>query len=234
VVVLSERLRHLFQGLVPPERIRVAADGVVDPFPDGPPPPPGGDGAGGGVTTVGYLGLFYEPKGFLEVLEAAAILHRAEPGRFRFRFVGEWFSDAERATAEALLSEGGLRDAVDMLEGVTEEEKRAFLASLDILAFAGMQPEGLPLVVLEGMAAGRAVVATPQGSIPDAVVDGETGLLVPAGDRAALVAALRTLATDPAARRRMGAAGRRRYLEHYTDDRCIERMVSLFTTEAAG
>jgi D-inositol-3-phosphate glycosyltransferase len=66
------------------------------------------------------------------------------------------------------------------------------------------------------------------------VVDGETGVLVPAGDRTGLADALAMLAADPDARRRMGAAGRRRYLEHYTDDRCIERMVSLFTTVADG
>jgi glycosyltransferase involved in cell wall biosynthesis len=117
---------------------------------------------------------------------------------------------------------------------VTGDEKRAFLESLDILVFAGTQPEGLPLVVLEGMAAGRAIVATPVGAIPDAVVPGETGVLVPAGDRTALAGAVSMLAADPETRRRMGAAGRRRYLEHYTDERCIERMVSLFTTGADG
>lgn len=226
VVVLSDRLRGIFEGLVAPERIGVAAAGVADPFPDGPPPVRSGAGA----VTVGYLGLFYEPKGFLAVLEAAAELHASAPGRYRFRLAGDWFSGAERDAAAALIAAGGLGEVVELLEPVVGDGKREFLASLDILVFAGMQPEGLPLVVLEGMAAGRAVVATPVGAIPDVVIPGETGTLVRPGDRSALTAAIAALAADPGERRRLGAAARRLYLEHYTEDRCIERMVRLLTT----
>lgn len=71
-------------------------------------------------------------------------------------------------------------------------------------------PEPFGQVALEAMARGRPVVASAVGGLRDAVVDGETGLLVPPGDPDALGRALRALLDDPARRARMGAAGRRR------------------------
>src|SRR5262249_4632935 len=67
-----------------------------------------------------------------------------------------------------------------------------------------------PLSVLEAMAAGKPVVATSVGGTPEAVLDGETGFLVPSRDPTALVRAIRRLLTDACLRRKMGMAGRRR------------------------
>ncbi len=68
----------------------------------------------------------------------------------------------------------------------------------------------MPIVVLEAMAAGRPVVASDVAGLPLAVADGETGLLVPERDPAALAAAVGALLADPERARRLGAAGRRR------------------------
>ena len=70
--------------------------------------------------------------------------------------------------------------------------------------------EAFGTVAIEAMACGRPVVASDAGGLPDLVVDGETGLVVPRGDARALHDALRALLDDPARRRRMGEAGRRR------------------------
>ena len=70
--------------------------------------------------------------------------------------------------------------------------------------------EGLPIAILEAMAHGLPVVATRHAGIPDAVVDGETGFLVDERDVSAMAERLERLARDPALRRAMGAAGRRR------------------------
>lgn len=75
--------------------------------------------------------------------------------------------------------------------------------------------EGMPLVVLEAMAAGVPVVASRVSGIPEVVVDGETGWLVPAEDPAALAAALAAVRADPAEAKRRGEAGRRRVAERY-------------------
>ena len=75
--------------------------------------------------------------------------------------------------------------------------------------------EGLPLAPLEAMAAGLPIVATDVPGHRDVVVNGETGLLVPAEDSAALADAIADLAADRARRRKMGEAGRQRVLDHF-------------------
>ncbi|MDD5658005.1 MAG: glycosyltransferase, partial [Elusimicrobia bacterium] len=72
---------------------------------------------------------------------------------------------------------------------------------------------------LEGMAAGRPVVASRVGGLPDLVADGETGLLVPPGDAGALAAALGRLAGEPQFAARLGSAARRRCAERFSLER---------------
>ena len=86
---------------------------------------------------------------------------------------------------------------------------RDLLAAADLFVLASAF-EGLPVSIMEAMAAGLPVAATAVGGVPEAVVDGETGVLVPPNDADALAAALVRLSRDPALRSRMGAAARRR------------------------
>ena len=88
--------------------------------------------------------------------------------------------------------------------------------------------EGLGTSLLDAMAFGRPVVATAAGGIPEAVVDGVTGRLVPVGDPGALATALLEVIADPARGREMGAAGRRRFLERFTDDRMVENTLRVY------
>jgi glycosyltransferase involved in cell wall biosynthesis len=145
-------------------------------------------------------------------------------------FAGDWFSNDERTAAAAVAEPDALGGTLALRPPVDGAGKRSFLESVDILVFPGEQPEGLPLVVLEGMSAGRAVVATSVGAIPDVVVPDRTGVLVPPGDLEALVSAIERLAADPAARANLGRRARELYLDHYTEDRCIERMAELLRT----
>lgn len=87
--------------------------------------------------------------------------------------------------------------------------------------------EGMPRSIIEAMMTGLPVVATDIRGSREEVVPGETGLLVPVADAAALADALRALAEDPAARAAMGAAGRRRALELYDETKVIARQIAL-------
>jgi glycosyltransferase involved in cell wall biosynthesis len=88
------------------------------------------------------------------------------------------------------------------------------------------EPFGIPII--EAMAAGIPVVATRGGAFPETVDDGETGFLVERGDAAALAVALRRLLEHPELRQRMGARARRRVRSHFTWDRQVDRLSTLY------
>ena len=94
--------------------------------------------------------------------------------------------------------------------------------------------DGFPLACAEAMAYGCAVVATSVGGLPDMVIDGETGLLVPPRDSVALRAAIDRLVTDPELRRRLAAAARRRIIEICSWDRVIDATIASYETALAG
>ena len=93
--------------------------------------------------------------------------------------------------------------------------------------------EGFGMVALEAMERGRAVIASDVGGLPEIVIDGQTGLLVPPGDAAALARAIVELAGDLDRARRMGEAGRRRALEVFPQERCVERTEAVYRAASA-
>jgi colanic acid/amylovoran biosynthesis glycosyltransferase len=94
--------------------------------------------------------------------------------------------------------------------------------------------DGFPLACAEAMAHGCAVVATTVGGLPDMVIDGETGLLVPPLDPPALRAAIDRLVADPELRQRLGAAARERISEICSWDRVIDATISSYEDALAG
>ena len=86
------------------------------------------------------------------------------------------------------------------------------------------------MVIVEAMASGKPVVASAHGGPTEIVRDGETGLLVPPNDPDALADALARLIADPALRRRMGAAGRRRAVKRYSFEAHLAAFIALYTS----
>jgi glycosyltransferase involved in cell wall biosynthesis len=88
--------------------------------------------------------------------------------------------------------------------------------------------EGTPVVAIEALAAGRPVVATRVGGVPDVVTDGEDGYLVDVGDVQAIAAALERLARDPELRRSFGDRGRELVVPRYRVERLVDDVDALY------
>lgn len=154
-----------------------------------------------GATFVLGLGRLVEKKGFTFLIDAAARVpgvHVALAGDGDLR--GELEAQATGAPV-------GLVGALD------RNSVAAALAAADMVVVPSVvdragNVDGLPNVLLEAMAAGRAVIASRVAGIPDVVTDGVDGILVPPGDAAALAAAMARLVGDPALRTRLGDAAR--------------------------
>lgn len=88
--------------------------------------------------------------------------------------------------------------------------------------------EGFPISILEAMRAGLPVIATAVGGIGEAVADGETGYLVPAGDSSTMRKRICAVLEDPQLRKKMGFKGRERYLKHFTLDRMVDQTLRVY------
>jgi glycosyltransferase involved in cell wall biosynthesis len=175
-------------------------------------------------VVLAHVGPLAPVKGQREVLEALAGL---STDGVLVVFFGR---DLERGGAyrrelEQLADELGLGDAVHFAG--FRPDAAAALREVDALVLPS-RIEGLPLAVLEAMAHAKPVVATAVGGTPEAVLDGETGLLVPPRDVPALTAALQALLEDQDLRGRLGDAGRRRVEAHFQATAMTERILQLY------
>ena len=160
-------------------------------------------GMPGSEIVVLNVAALTREKGHADLLHALAAARSRAPA-LRLWIVGEGPLEATlRAEAQTL----GLGDAVRFLG--FRSDVSDLLRAADLFCLPS-RLEGLGTSILEGMAAGLAVVATTAGGIPEIVIDGETGVLVPPRDPEALSAALVRLAEDPALRSALGARGRER------------------------
>jgi len=131
----------------------------------------------------------------------------------------------DRVDVERLASE--LDIARDTLFVGYQRDVASYYAFFDTLVLASAN-EGTPVVAIEALAAGRPVVATRVGGLPDVVTEGQDGFLVDPGDVQALADALEPLARDAALRERLGAAGRARVIPRYRVSRLIDDVDALY------
>jgi phosphatidylinositol alpha-1,6-mannosyltransferase len=175
-----------------------------------------GLGPGVWLLTVARLAAH---KGIDTGLHILAALHRELPD-LHYAIVG---SGVKQAELERLAGELGVTDRVRFLTEVPDRDLPAIYCAADIYLGLSrpteLMVEGFGISLVEASASGLPVVAGADGGIPDAVRDGETGLLVDASHPAPGLAAVRRLLHDPALRRRMGAEGRRAVETHYNWDR---------------
>ncbi len=192
IIVLGQIWREFIERRVP------IAAGRVSVIPNGSPAPRLVHQGGGNKIHILFLGRLGERKGVPQLLEA---LHRMRQlTNWHATLAGDGEIEATRAKAIDL----AIGERVHLPGWVDGGDVARLIASADILVLPSFA-ENLPVSVIEGMAAGLSVVATPVGATEDIVIDGETGLLVPPGDVMALANALSRLVQDPALRAKLGS-----------------------------
>lgn len=158
---------------------------------------------------VGTVSRLAPEKGVKYFVETAALVAREFPAA-RFLVVGEGEERSELATQIERLK---IKDWV-YLAGFREDVPE-LLSAMDVLVLASLE-EAFPISILEAMAAARPVVAADVGGVREAVVDGETGFVVPPRDAGALARAVNELLRDENKRRAFGRTGRTRVVERFT------------------
>jgi glycosyltransferase involved in cell wall biosynthesis len=177
-------------------------------------------------TVVALTGQVSEVKGIWEFVDASARVAAAQPA-VEFAVLGDDLKGrgALRREMEQRVAALGLASRFRFLG--FRPNAPALLPAFDLIAVPS-HVEPLGNATLEAMAAGLPVVGSRVGGIPEMVVDGETGLLVPPRDATRLAEALGALTLDPERRRAMGAAGRRRAVEVFGLERHCDRVQEIY------
>jgi len=222
VTVNSRAMRDiLLEAGVPARKIHMLPPGVHVPT-----SLPGRDeararlGLAADAFVVGCVARLEPHKGVGDLIEAAA---RVPDPKSRLRVVVAG-DGPERATLENLGA--ALLGSRALLLGRVPDIGDVYAAA-DVFALPSHM-EGFGLVYIEAAFHGIPSIGTNAGGVPDAILDGETGLLVPPGDPDALAAAIARLRDDPALRRRLGEAAHTRAYAEFTEERMAERYANVF------
>jgi len=192
----------------PAERILCVPNGVPAPLAVVDRSPPAG------TWTLGTVALFRPRKGIEVLLEALAAL-RSWGADVRLRAVGSFETLAYESAVLAMAHRLDLDHAIDWV-GFTRQVD-AELARMDLFVLPSLFGEGLPMVVLEAMAAGVPIIATRVEGIPEAIVHRETGLLVDPDSVSQLAAAVEAFVRGEVDYESLSRRGRERHAEHFSD-----------------
>jgi colanic acid/amylovoran biosynthesis glycosyltransferase len=184
------------------------------------------EGGDGGRTVILFAGRFTAQKGLLYAIEAVREL-RQERDDVELRVIGgEELTDGRYAArVREYIRRHRLEESVHLLGFLDHDQCLEEMRAADVFLHPsivdddGLSEGGAPTTILEAQAVGLPVVSTLHCDIPNVTLPGESAVLVPERDAAALAAALRPLLDDPMRRREMGAAGRRFVAEHHDIER---------------
>jgi len=169
-----------------------------------------------------HIGRFAPQKNHLLLIEAFAQVVKEFP-TMRLWLVGD---GSLRPEIERVVKEKGLEEKV-LLLGIRDDVPK-LLEDSDIFALPS-DWEGVPLTILEAMAAGKPVIATAVGGVPELIEDGVTGILVPPRNHEALTKGILCLAKDSALRKRMGEAGQKRALGKFDISKTAREYEDLYS-----
>jgi glycosyltransferase involved in cell wall biosynthesis len=175
---------------------------------------------------LGILGTLRNWKGHTYLLESFSSLNEKFPD-WRLLIIGD---GPQRHNLERRVAELGLADKVRMTGN--QDDVPLWLNALDVFVLPSYGEEGVPQSIMQAMACGLPVVSTPVGAIREALVEGETGLIVAPKDSVALAQALARLMQDDGLRNRFGAAGLARARARFGIDIMLDKMENIFQRHA--
>ena len=223
VIAVSRAVaRVLLRDGLPARRLLLVHDGVLDRRPE----QEGREalaelGIPAGSPVIGNVAALTEHKDHATLLAAMPRVLEAVPAA-RLVIVG---GGELRGRLEAEAGKLGLGERC-LFTGFRSDVDR-LIPAFSLVCLTS-KTEGLGSSLLDAMCFGRPVVATKTGGIPEAVVHGKTGLLVPVGDSAALAKALVELLPEVDRREALGRAGRRRFEQQFTAERMVDRTLHLY------
>ncbi len=217
IVVPGTYWRDVVVGTVgiDPSVVRVVANAVAGPADVAPRPPRA-------RCELLFLGQLSPRKGLPELIEALGDPCCSRLS-WRLRVAGDGDADPFAVRATGL----GIADRIEFLGWIDEERVQQALRDTDVFVLPSHN-EGLSVAMLEAMAHGCAIVATPVGSTLDAVTDGESALIVPPRNPARLAAALRRVIEEPELRRNLQITARQRWSEGFQIAHHCRQLVALY------
>jgi glycosyltransferase involved in cell wall biosynthesis len=178
---------------------------------------------------IGTIGMMREMKGHVYFLRAAAHIARTCPDA-RFLMVGDSPECTNNQTRDKILAElAGMSIRDRVITPGFRTDVADLLAAMDVFVLASVRDEGLPQVITQAMAMRRPVVATNVGGVPEQVIDGETGYLVPPENAGQLADAVIRVLTDPSKAREMCSQGRRMVECKFTLEAMLDATEELYT-----
>lgn len=216
LIAVSGSLADHVRGLgISDRKVSVVRNGVPGPVPDSARrEPPRSTRVTEDEWTLGTVALFRPRKGIEVLLEAVAGV-RAQGLPVRLRAVGGFETPEYEREVMSLVDKLGLADAIDWT-GFTEDVNGE-LAEMDLFVLPSLFGEGLPMVVLEAMAAGVPVVATRVEGVPEAIRDGQDGLLAEPGNPASLAQAIGRVVRGEVDWRALGTSAQARHAQAFSD-----------------
>jgi len=216
VIALTEGWAGFLRGFAPRARITVVPNAV-------PLPPLSAERADRAEPgRILFLGRVEAAKGVAELFDAVALLVPRFPDA-HLVLAGNGDLHAWRQAAR----ERGIGGRVTLTGWLDAAARTGQLARAAVFCLPS-HAEGLPMALLEAMAAGKAVVASAVGGIPEALRGGDNGLLVPAHDSAALAAALASMLADAGLRQRLGERARATVARHYSTEAVCGRLAAIY------
>lgn len=174
------------------------------------------------AQNVLFMGRLREKKGVFDLLQAAVTVLHAVP-QLKLVLAG----DEGEAEVRTMAKDLGIAEAIELPGWVEGAHKMGLLAAADVYVLPSYF-EGLPVGLLEAMARGAPVVATPVGGVPDLIADGVDGLLVPVGHTGELATALQRLLCTPTLRDVLRTAAFKKVTSLYATPVVVERLMALY------